>query len=162
MFPHREEYSSRFYAGLDWADDHHDLVVIDAAGTKLASCRFAHTKAGLEELTRFLESFTGPEHKEQLACITETNRGLLIAAGVLAGLSVYPVNPKVADRRRSASGAKTDLIDAYLLAKLGRAELADLRKLQPDSPIIAERKRLTRDQDALVQMQTRLVNQLTA
>jgi transposase len=151
-----------FYAGLDWADDHHDLVVIDAAGTKLASKRFAHTKAGLEELTRFLESFTGPEHKEQLACITETNRGLLIAAGVLAGFSVYPVNPKVADRRRSASGAKTDLIDAYLLAKLGRAELADLRKLQPDSPIIAELKDLTRDQDALVQMQTRLVNQLTA
>jgi transposase len=79
-----------------------------------------------------------------------------------AGFSVYPVNPKVADRRRSASGAKTDQIDAYLLAKLGRAELADLRKLQPDSAIIAELKELTRDQDALVQMQTRLVNQLKA
>jgi transposase len=79
-----------------------------------------------------------------------------------AGFSVYPVNPKVADRRRSASGAKTDQIDAYLLAKLGRAELTDLRQLQPDSPIIAELKELTRDQDALVHMQTRLVNQLTA
>lgn len=151
-----------FYAGLDWANDHHDVVIIDDTGTKLASKRFAHTKAGLEALTQFLESFPGPEHKEQLACIAETNRGLLIAAVLEAGFTVYPVNPKVADRRRSASGAKTDQIDAYLLAKLGRAELADLRRLQPDSPLIHELKDLTRDQDALVHMQTRLVNQLTA
>jgi transposase len=151
-----------FFAGLDWADDHHDLAIIDDAGCKLASKRFAHTKAGSEELTRFLESFTGPTHKDQLACIAETNRGLLIAAVLAAGFSVYPVNPKVADRRRCASGAKTDQIDAYLLAKLGRAELADLRQLQPDSPIIKELKELTRDQDALIQMQTRLVHQLTA
>src|SRR5579875_771507 len=162
MFPQREECLNVFYAGLDWADDHHDLVVIDEASTKLAAKRFAHTKAGLEELTRFLESFTGPEHKDQLACIIETSRGLLISTLLEAGFTVYPVNPKVADRRRSASGAKTDQIDAYLLAKLGRAELADLRKLHPDSPSIAELKELTRDQDALVQMQTRLVNQLTA
>ncbi len=151
-----------FYAGLDWADEHHDVIVIDETGKKLASKRVAHTKAGLEELTRFLESFTGPDHKDQLACVAETNRGLLIAAVLEAGFNVYPVNPKVADRRRSASGAKTDLIDAYLLAKLGRAELADLRKLQPDTPIIQELKELTRDQDALVHIQTRLVNQLTA
>lgn len=150
------------YAGLDWADAHHDVVVIDEAGHKLASKRVAHTKTGLEELTHFLESFTGPDGKDQLACIAETNRGLLIAAVLEAGFSVYPVNPKVADRRRGASGAKTDQIDAYLLAKLGRAELADLRQLHPDAPIIAELKELTRDQDALVHMQTRLVNQLTA
>ena len=150
------------YAGLDWADDHHDVVIIDEAGNKLASKRVTHTKTGLEDLTHFLESFTGPDGKNQLACIAETNRGLLITAVLDAGFSVYPVNPKVADRRRSASGAKTDQIDAYLLAKLGRAELADLRQLSPDSPIIAELKDLTRDQDALIHMQTRLVNQLTA
>jgi transposase len=75
---------------------------------------------------------------------------------------VYPVNPRTVDRRRGASGAKTDSIDAYLLAKTGRADLADLRRLKPDSEIVQELKTLTRDQDALIQMQTRLVNQLTA
>jgi transposase len=40
--------------------------------------------------------------------------------------------------------------------------LADLRPLQPDSPVIQELKALTRDQEQLIQMQTRLVNQLTA
>src|SRR5207247_982702 len=69
---------------------------------------------------------------------------------------------KTVERKRKASGAKTDLIDAYLLAKHGRAEFADLRRLEPDSSQVAELKALTRDQDALIQMQTRLVNQLTA
>jgi transposase len=78
-----------------------------------------------------------------------------------AGWPVYPVNPRTVDRRRSASGAKTDTIDAYLLAKTGRADLADLHRLTPDSEKIAEIKLLTRDQDALIHMQTRLVNQLT-
>src|SRR5260370_6784112 len=54
------------------------------------------------------------------------------------------------------------MIDAYLLAKTGRADLADLHRLTPDSEKITELKALSRDQDALVQMQTRLVNQLTA
>ena len=40
------------------------------------------------------------------------------------------MNPKTVDRRRGAAGAKTDQIDAYLLAKLGRSEQADLRRRQ--------------------------------
>jgi transposase len=79
-----------------------------------------------------------------------------------AGVALYPVNPKTVDRKRAGSCAKTDLIDAYLLAKHGRSELADLRRLEPDSPKVAELKALSRDQDALIQGQTRLVNQLTA
>jgi transposase len=97
-----------------------------------------------------------------MACIIETTHGLLIAALLEAGWPVYPVNPRTVDRRRSASGAKTDTIDAYLLAKTGRADFADLRRLTPDNEQVAELKTLTRDQDGLIQMQTRLVNQLTA
>lgn len=151
-----------WYAGIDWSDSHHDLAVIDEAGHHLASRRVAHTYAGLHELVSLFESIIGPGNKNQLACIVETNRGLLITALLEAGFAVYPVNPKTIDRRRVASRAKTDQIDAYLLAKLGRSELADLRRLEPDSPIIAKLKALTRDQDALVQMQTALINQLTA
>jgi hypothetical protein len=48
------------------------------------------------------------------------------------------------------------------LAKTGRADFPDLRKLLPDSVKVAELKQLTRDQDTLIRMRTRLVNQLTA
>src|SRR5260370_3349921 len=151
-----------WYAGIDWANDHHDALVINEQGRQVGSLRVDHTPQGMTRLNTFLEQIVGAESKEQMACIIETPDGLLIAHLLEAGWAVYPVNPRTVDRRRSASGAKTDTIDAYLLAKTGRADLADLHRLTPDSAKIAELKLLTRDQDALIQMQTRLVNQLTA
>jgi transposase len=150
----------KWFAGIDWADSHHDVMVIDETGQQAGSLRVAHTKAGIEELKRFLLEIA--RTPEQLACIVETSHGLLIAALLEAGFTVYPVNPKTVDRRRNVAGLKTDAIDAYLLAKTGRSDLTDLRQLQPDAPIVAELKLLTRDQDGLIQSQTRLVNQLTA
>src|ERR1700736_2523779 len=151
-----------WYAGIDWANDHHDAVVIDEKGHQVGSLRIDHSPQGMSKLHTFLEQITGPHQRENLACIIETTPGLLIAFLLEAGWPVYPVNPRTVDRRRSASGAKTDTIDAYLLAKTGRADLADLHRLTPDSDLVQELKTLTRDQDALIQMQTRLVNQLTA
>jgi transposase len=152
-----------WYAGIDWADQHHDAVVIDAAGQRVATRRVAHTAEGLAELTTLLRGIGDvASHPEHLACIVETSHGLLIAVLREAGLAVYPVNPKTVDRHRKPAGAKTDAIDAYLLARTGRSDLADLRRLTPDSPVITELKVLTRDQDTLIQSQTRLVNQLTA
>jgi len=152
-----------WYVGIDWADDHHDTVVIDDAGKRVAATRVPHTADGLAELITFLRGICDVDAQpEHLACIVETNRGLLIAALLEAGVPVYPVNPTTVDRQRKPSGAKTDTIDAYLLARTGRSDLADLRRLTPDSPLVAELKLLTRDQDGLIQAQTRLVNQLTA
>ncbi len=148
-----------WYAGIDWADDHHDAAVIDEAGRQVATIRVEHSPEGLQKLTAFLRGIGDPQ---QVACVIETNHGLLITALLEAGFAVYPVNPKTVDRRRKPAGAKTDAIDAYLLAKTGRGDLPDLRKLTPDSPLVQELKALTRDQDTLVQGQTRLLNQLTA
>jgi transposase len=150
------------FCGIDWANDHHDALSIDEQGQPLGSIRVAHTPEGLSQLDAYLERIAGPGGKEQVACIVETTHGLLIAHLLEQGWAVYPVNPRTVERRRAPSGAKTDLIDAYLLAKTGRADFADLRRLNPDSEQIQELKTLTRDQDGLVQMQTRLVNQLTA
>jgi transposase len=149
-----------WYVGLDWADTHHDVEVLDEAGKRVGVRRFAHSHDGLNELQQFVLSIaTDPE---QLACIVETNHGLLITFLLEAGIPVYPVNPKTANQLRKAAGAKTDQIDAHLLAKMGRLDLGELRRLAPDSAIVQELKTLTRDQDALIQTQTRLVNQLTA
>jgi transposase len=149
-----------WYVGLDWADTYHDVVVLDEAGRRVGSRRFVHSHEGLHELKQFLLSIAASP--EQLACIVETTHGLLIAFLLEAGIPVYPVNPKTANQLRKAAGAKTDRLDASLLAKIGRFDLAELRRLEPDSPTVQELKLLTRDQDALIQTQTRLVNQLTA
>jgi transposase len=149
-----------WYVGLDWADTHHDVDVLDEVGKRVGARRFAHSHEGLNELKQFVLSIAASP--DQLACIVETNHGLLITFLLEAGFPVYPVNPKTANQLRKAAGAKTDQIDAHLLAKIGRLDLAELRRLEPDSATVAELKTLTRDQDALIQTQTRLVNQLTA
>lgn len=149
-----------FFAGIDWADDHHDAVVMNEAGKSVGSTHVSHSPEGMAELRLFLLSIAGDP--ESIPCFVETNNGLLITSLLEMGFPVYPMNPKTVDRRRKPSGAKTDGIDAYLLARTGRSDLADLRRLKPDSPIVLELKILTRDQDALIQTQTRLVNQLTA
>lgn len=155
-----------WYAGIDWADDHHDAVVLDHTGRRCGALRVPHTHAGLTQLVTWLGAFTASEdghvHPDEVACVIETNHGLLIAALLEANLTVYPVNPKTIDRHRKPSGAKTDAIDAYLLARLGRNDLSELQRLMPDHPVVRELKALTRDQDMLIQSQTRLVNQLTA
>jgi transposase len=149
-----------WYVGLDWADTHHDVEVLDETGKRVGARRFAHSHEGLHELKEFLGGVTS--QPEELACIIETNHGLLIAFLLASGIPVYPVNPKKINQLREAAGARTDHREAHVLAKTGRFDLAELRRLEPDNAIVQELKTLTRDQDSLVQMQTRQVNQLTA
>ena len=150
------------YCGIDWANDHHDALSLDEQGRQLGSIRVAHTPEGLSRLNTYLEGIAGESSHDQVACIIETTHGLLIAFLLEHQWPVYPVNPRTVDRHRAPSGAKTDTIDAYLLAKTGRADFADLHRLNPDSELIQELKELTRDQDSLIKAQTRLLNQLTA
>ena len=152
-----------WYAGIDWADRHHDVVVVDAEGNRVAHLRVAHSPEGLRTLVAWLHSHGEvAEQPEHLACLVETTRGLLITTLLEAGLAIYPVDPGRLKALRKPAGAKTDALDAYALARLGRSELRDLRRLVPDSELVRELKLLTRDQDGLIQQQTRLVNQLTA
>jgi hypothetical protein len=101
-----------WFAGIDWADTHHDALVIDETGQRAGSLRVAQTKAGREELKRFLLGIA--KTPDQLACIVETSQGLLITALLEAGFTVYPVNPKTVDRRRNGAFVKTDAVDAAI------------------------------------------------
>ena len=75
-----------WYVGLDWADTHHDVVVLDEAGRRVGSRRFAHSHTGLNELKEFVLGIAASP--DQLACIVETNHGLLIAFLLEAGIPV--------------------------------------------------------------------------
>lgn len=79
-----------------------------------------------------------------------------------AGFNVYPVNPKVVDRRHKPSGAKSEPLDAHIFAELGKTDINRLRQLKPDSELIQELKALTRDKDTLIKESTRLTNRLIA
>ena len=78
-----------FFAGIDWSDAKHDVMVIDETGKKLGSMRVDHTPEGLATLNMFLEQISGPQQRENLACIIETTHRLLIAFLLEAGWPVY-------------------------------------------------------------------------
>jgi transposase len=135
------------FCGIDWANDHHDALSIDEQGRQLGSIRVAHTPERLQQLHEYLQKIADGQSQEQVACVIETTHGLLISFLLERGWPVYPVNPRTVDRHRAPSGAKTDTIDAYLLAKTGRADFADLRRLSPDSKAqIAEVETLLKQQ----------------
>jgi len=152
-----------WFAGIDWADDHHDAVVLTDQGQLLGALRVPHTAEGLDHLTRFLRGGASTSGAaEPVICLVETQHGLLITALLEAGFTVCPVNPLAVGRLRPPSGVKTDALDARLLARLGRNDWPALRVLPPDGPLLQELKTLTRDLEGLLREQTRLVNQLTA
>ena len=149
-----------WYVGLDWADTPHAVSVLTEVGKQGGARRFSHSPEGLNDLNQFLWSFTS--QPEEWTCIVETNHGQLVAFLLAAGIPVYPVNPKTIKGLRKVTGARTDRIDAHVLAKAGYFNLSDLHRLEPESPAVQELKALTRDQGSLIQMQIRLVKQLTA
>jgi transposase len=82
-----------------------------------------------------------------------------------AGFAVYPINPKAAKRyreRKAPSGAKTDALDAWSLADALRTDGHAWRVLRLDDPLTIELRLLCRDEIALIEQRTALINQLRA
>jgi len=92
-----------WYAGIDWADRHHDLVVSEDAGRKLAQLHVEQSPEGLAKLVSFLRELAP---LDQIACLLETTHGLLIPALLEAGAVLSPVNPKTVDPSGKPVGPK--------------------------------------------------------
>jgi len=125
------------------------------------SRRVAHRAAGRASLTAERRA-RAPAPAEVVVGVVERAHGLLMAALLEAGLWVAPVNPQTVDRTRPASGAKSAQLEALLLARAGRSAGPDLRRVRPDTPVLAELKTLTRDAARLIRQPTRVVNPLSA
>jgi hypothetical protein len=95
-----------WFAGIDWADQHHDLVVMSATGEVQGHLQVAHNVEGVAQLVDFAQRLTPP--CEQVVCVVETNQGLLVNALLEAGLVVCPINPVTLSRYRPLCGVKTD------------------------------------------------------
>jgi transposase len=154
------------FVGDDWAEDHHDVEVMDEAGKVLAKRRLPEGAAGMAELHGlvggFLDIDHDPDDVEVLVGI-ETDRGPWVAALVSAGYLVFPVNPLQASRfraRHQVSGAKSDAGDAHVLADMVRTDSHQLRPAAGDSPEAAGIKVLARTHKTMIWGRTREVQRL--
>lgn len=149
------------FCGIDWAEDHHDVCLVDESGGVLWRRRIAHDPSGIAELRAAITRHE-PDPAKVLVAI-ETGRGLLVGALIESGYVVYPINPKAAERyrdRHKPAGGKNDRLDAAVLADALRTDHAGLRPLLPDSDLGREIATLARDHAALVRDHTRLRNKL--
>ena len=126
----------RLFAGDDWAEDHHDMEVMDEAGKVLARKRLPEGAAGIAQLHGLVGAYLG-EEPDEAKVIIETDRGPWVAALAAVGYLVFAVNPLQAARfreRHGVSGAKSNAGDAHALADMVRTDSHQLRPAAGDSP----------------------------
>jgi transposase len=149
------------FVGDDWAEDHHDVEVLDAAGRRLGKARLPEGMAGMARFHALVGQFADPHDTTgagQVLIGIETDRGPWVAALVAAGYRVFAVNPaQVAGYRSrySTSGAKSDAGDAHVLADLVRTDAHQLREVAGDSAQVEGVKLLARAHQSLVWERTR-------
>ena len=150
------------YCGIDWAEDHHDIALVDRDGKLLARCRISDDAAGLAELLGLLAEH-GDSPADRIPVAIETPRGLLVACLRAAGRPVYPVNPMAVARyrdRHSVSGKKSDHGDSAVLAHVLRTDIAMHRPLPADSELAQAIAVLARAQQNAVWDRTTACNKL--
>ena len=154
----------RLYVGDDWAEDHHDIEVVNEAGKVLAKKRLPEGAAGMTQFHELIGRLL-PEDAEDAEVVIgiETDRGPWVAALVAAGYMVYPVNPLKASRyreRHAVSGAKSDGGDAHMLADMVRTDSHQLRPAAGDSPEVEGVKVVARMHKTMIWERTRAVQRL--
>ena len=115
----------RFFAGDDWAQDHHDVELMDEAGRVLAKRRLAEGVAGMARLHEMIGQLLGEDADAEVVIGIESDHGPWVAALAAAGYTVFAVNPLQASRyreRHGVSGAKSDAGDAHMLADMVRTD----------------------------------------
>ncbi|MBO2445014.1 IS110 family transposase [Actinomadura nitritigenes] len=130
--------SVKITCGIDWAENHHDVVLVDQNGTLVAKRRIAETVDGFNELLTMLAE-AGDGAGESIPVAIETPRGLLVAALRATGRKVYSINPMAVARYRerySFSGKKSDHADAMVLANILRTDAHVHRPLPADTELV--------------------------
>ena len=157
----------RLFMGDDWAEDHHDVEVMDASGRRLAKARLPEGVAGMARLHAVIAEQIGDADPDEVEVVVgiETDRGPWVAALVAAGYTVFAVNPLQASRyreRHAVSGAKSDAADAHMLADMVRTDSHQLRPVAGDSAQAEAVKVVTRTHKTLIWERTRHAQRLRA
>src|SRR5215213_5602833 len=149
------------FIGDDWAEDHHDVYLMDAAGLRLASRRLPEGLIGIRQLHELIARYA--QDPRDVAVGIETDRGLWVTALTAAGYQLWAINPMAVARyrgRHHVSGAKSDASDAKLLADLVRTDRHNHRSIAGDSADAEAIKVLARAHQSLIWARTRHANAL--
>jgi hypothetical protein len=171
LFEDREGLALVLFVGDDWAEDHHDVEILDDTGRRLAKARLPEGMTGMVRLHELLAEHLGEDAIDpetgmlaagEVVVGIETDRGPWVAAMIAAGYQVFAINPLSVARyreRHSTSGAKSDPGDAHVLAEIVRLDRAHHRPVAGDSDAVEGLKLVARHQ-SLIWERTRHLQRL--
>jgi transposase len=151
------------FVGDDWAEAHHDVELMDAAGRRLAKARLPEGVAGMARLHAMIGEQLGEDDEAEVVVGIETDRGPWVQALIAAGYTVFAVNPLSVARyreRHSVSGAKSDAADAHTLADMVRTDSHQLRPVAGDTADAEAIKVVSRAHKTLIWERTRHTQRL--
>jgi Transposase len=124
--------------GVDWAEAHYDVALVDGDGVVVARARIDTGATGFNKLLALIAEHEGSAQDTPVSI--ETDKNLLVVALVEAGFTVYPINPRAVARYRERygqAGGKSDPGDAAVLAHILRTD----RHLHRQMPAVSEQGR---------------------
>lgn len=145
--------------GLDWAEVHHDVALLDDQGAVLGELRVADTADGVAQIHALIRAHGGEPGTVIVG--TESMHGLVPRALAAAGSALYEINPLAASRyreRHHLSGAKSDRGNARMLADVVRTDRPRHRRSVSDSALAEGIAGLARSHPRLIQERQTQVN----
>jgi transposase len=139
------------FAGVDWAEAHHDVYLQDDQGRRLGGGRLPEGITGIAAFHELAARHAGEPGDVVIGI--ETDRGLFAGALIAAGYQVFAVNPLSVSRyrdRHGVSGAKSDPGDAKVLADLVRTDRHNHRPAAGDSDLAQAVKALARAHQSMI------------
>jgi hypothetical protein len=127
----------KLFCGIDWAEAHHDVAIVNENGQLVAKKRIGDDPTGLAQLVELFAS-VGDSAADPIPVAIETPRGLLVASLRATGRAIYSINPLAVARyreRHSVARAKSDHADAMTLANILRVDAHLHRRLPADSEL---------------------------
>lgn len=153
---------AKVYCGVDWAESHHDLALVDEHGSLVAKRRITESVEGFEAMLELLAE-AGDDPAAPIPVAIETPRGLLVAALRAAGRQVFAINPMAVARyreRRTVAQSKSDHVDAMTLANILRTDMHAHRPLPADTELARSIAVLARAHQDAIWRRTRASNEL--
>ena len=153
---------ARWFVGIDWASETHQVCLVDAGGKIIGERGFSHAGAGLAEMCIWLLVTTRAE-PTVIAVAIEVPHGPIVETLLERGFLVYAINPKQLDRFRdrfTVAGAKDDRRDAHVLGDSLRTDRHCFRHLAAEDAVIVELREWSRMAEDLQQERNRLANRV--
>ncbi|MGC4994504.1 IS110 family transposase [Nocardia salmonicida] len=150
------------YCGIDWAEGHHDIAIVDQNGTMVSKKRITDDPAGFTALAELLTA-AGDTAEDSIPVAIETPRGLMVAAIRATGRAVYAINSMAVARyreRHTMARAKSDHADAMTLANILRVDAHMHRTMPADTELVQAIAVLARAQQDAVWRRTKAINEL--